>query len=188
VFAEEWLDGSSASSTIDSYRATMSYAKAVFNADEAPSRARRLPQLGGGARARHSEPVREIPRGARPRLGKKEAAYFTNDELPVLFAKVEPGLIRTLFLVALKTGMRIGDLSALTWADVDLSEGVIHVRHRFTNGRLETPKNRERGRQIPWLSRHLGHSSLAVTIEVYGHGERAERNREARAIEGVFGV
>jgi hypothetical protein len=43
-------------------------------------------------------------------------------------------------------------------------------------------------RQVTWLSRHLGHSSLSVTTEVYGHFERAERKREAAMMEGVFGV
>jgi integrase len=46
----------------------------------------------------------------------------------------------------------------------------------------------ESGRSITWLSRSLGHSSLSVTTEVYGHFERAERRREAEAMEGVFGV
>jgi hypothetical protein len=41
---------------------------------------------------------------------------------------------------------------------------------------------------ITWLSRHLGHSSLTVTTDVYGHSERAERKREAALMEGVFGV
>lgn len=55
-------------------------------------------------------------------------------------------------------------------------------RHTFAKRALES------GRPITWLSRHLGHSSLAVTSEVYGHWERAERKREAQAMAGVFGV
>jgi integrase len=56
------------------------------------------------------------------------------------------------------------------------------LRHTFAKRALEN------GRQITWLSRHLGHSSLNVTTEVYGHWERAERRREAAMMEGVFGV
>ncbi len=55
-------------------------------------------------------------------------------------------------------------------------------RHTFAKRALES------GRQITWLSRHLGHSSLQVTTDVYGHWERAERKREANLMEGVFGV
>jgi integrase len=219
-----------------------------------------------------TNPVKELPKAERPRPTKKEAAYFENDELPRLFAKLDPGVYRVLFLVALKTGMRLGELLALTWADVDLVESVIRVRRSYTGGHLGTPKNHERrdvdltadvvellgewwgelgrpddaklvlpgetpsgylrpetvlrrelypameaaevprvgptgekrtfhsfrhtfakralenGRQITWLSRHLGHSSLKVTTDVYGHWERAERKREAELMEGVFGV
>jgi integrase len=217
-------------------------------------------------------PVRELPRGERPRRTRKEAAYFANDELPRLADALGDSAYRVLFLVALKTGMRLGELLGLTWGDVDLMEAVIRVPRSYSDGTLGTPKNHERrdvdvtgdvveligewwgtlgqpddgalvfpgetasgymnqqvilrrelypalkeagiarvgptgekrtfhsfrhtfakralesGRQITWLSRHLGHSSLAVTSEVYGHWERAERRREALAMEGVFGV
>lgn len=219
-----------------------------------------------------SNPVNELPKSERPRPTRKESAYFENDELPRLFEHVEDGVYRVLFLVALKTGMRLGELLALTWADVDLIEVVIRVRRTYTDGHLDVPKNHERrdvdltadvvdllgqwwgelgqpgddrlvfpgetqsgyitattvlrrelypamkaaevprvgptgekrtfhsfrhtfakralenGRRITWLSRHLGHSSLKVTTDVYGHWERAERRREAELMEGVFGV
>jgi integrase len=215
----------------------------------------------------------ELPKGERPRARKRESAYFTNDEIPVLFEQFEEGVHRVLFLVALKTGMRLGELSALRWGDVDLLvDKAIRVRWSFTGGRVARPKNHEirdvdlsadvvellgewwgelgkpaddklvlpgatkagylnpqlvlrkelypameaaginrvgptgekrtfhsfrhtfakraleNGRQITWLSRHLGHSSLSVTTEIYGHWERAERKREAEAMAGVFGV
>jgi selenocysteine lyase/cysteine desulfurase len=46
----------------------------------------------------------------------------------------------------------------------------------------------EHSRPIFWLSKHLGHSSLAVTSNVYGHLEKATRRREAEAMAGLFGV
>jgi integrase len=174
-------------------------------------------------------------------------------------------------LVALKTGMRQGELLALRWGDVDLEEAVIRVRSSYTGGVVGTPKNRERrdvdlisdvvallsdwrdthgrsserlvfpgvngqpflsptslsrrhlypamaaagiaragptlekrtfhsfrhtfakralesGAQITWLSHHLGHSSLKVTTDIYGHWERAERKIQAAKMEGVFSV
>jgi integrase len=209
----------------------------------------------------------------RPRPTRRESAYFLNDELPRLFAELTPGVYRTLCEVGLKTGMRLGELLALTWGDLDLlAEGVIRVRRSYTEGKLGPTKNRElrdvhlapevvdllgawrgelgsptdetlvfpgetktgyvncqcvlrrelypamerakiprvgptgekrtyhsfrhtfakraleSGRPITWLSRHLGHSSLAVTSEVYGHFEAEERKREATAMEGAFSV
>lgn len=46
----------------------------------------------------------------------------------------------------------------------------------------------EHNRPIFRLSKHLGHSSLDVTSNVYGHFEKATRKREAEAMAGVFGV
>jgi hypothetical protein len=49
-----------------------------------------------------------------------------------------------LCLVALKTGMRQGELFALRWGDVDLEQAVVRVRRSYTRGVVSTPKNRER--------------------------------------------
>src|SRR4051812_47443768 len=68
----------------------------------------------------------DLPKGERPRPRKRESAYFTNEELPRLFVELEhDGAYRVMFLVALKTGMRLGELSALRWGDVDLVDGVV---------------------------------------------------------------
>ena len=40
--------------------------------------------------------------------------------------------------------MRQGELLGLKWADVDLTDAVIHVRRTFTGGELGTPKNHEK--------------------------------------------
>jgi integrase len=91
-----------------------------------------------------SNPVRELPPAQKPRPERKEAAYFENGELPRLFAHLHAEPFRTLCLLALKTGMRQGELLALRWADVDLDQAVIRVRSSYTGGSLGTPKNRER--------------------------------------------
>lgn len=88
--------------------------------------------------------ARELPKAERPRAGRKEAAYFLDDELTVLFAAVEPGVYHQLFECALKTGCRLGELLALTWADIDLTAAVLHVRRTRTDGHLGTPKSHER--------------------------------------------
>lgn len=43
-------------------------------------------------------------------------------------------------LVAFRTGLRIGELAALRWADVDLERGVLHVRRSWYRGAITTPK------------------------------------------------
>jgi integrase len=37
--------------------------------------------------------------------------------------------------------MRQGELLALTWGDVDLISGVVHVRRSYTRRTLDTPKS-----------------------------------------------
>ena len=53
-------------------------------------------------------------------------------------------------------------------------------RHTFAKRALEN------GAHVTWLSRHLGHSSLKVTTDIYGHWERAERKLQAARMEGAF--
>jgi integrase len=56
------------------------------------------------------------------------------------------------------------------------------LRHTFAKRALE------RGAELTWLSRHLGHGSLKVTSDIYGHFERAERVKQAAKLEGAFAV
>lgn len=300
-WGERWLQSLERKETTRAgYRSTVAYATQLFGAKvvrklhpedvaglnlflrehgvSASTRAKHLRVLGAclAAAVAHGyaarNPVRQLPKAERPRAERKESAYFENEELPRLFAEVSEGLLMTLFQLALKTGMRQGELLALTWGDIDLGEAVIRVRRTITDGHLSLPKNHERrdvdltadvvallgawwgelgrpgderlvlpadtrsgylapttilrrelypamaraglarigptaekrtfhsfrhtfakralesGRQITWLSRHLGHSSLKVTTDIYGHWERAERRREAALMEGIFGV
>jgi integrase len=300
-WADRWLNSLERKpSTVGSYRSTIVHAKEVFGGTRvrrigaediggfnmilrergcsASTRAKHLRVLGACLQAAvfyryaDSNPVRELPPAQRPRPERKEAAYFENDELPLLFRHIRDEPYRSLCLVALKTGMRQGELFALRWCDVDLDEAVVRVRRSRTGGAVGTPKNRERrdvdlisdvadllgrlrsecssvnsetlvfpganggdfltpsvvlrrhlypamaragiprvgptqekrtfhsfrhtfakralesGTQITWLSRHLGHSTLKVTTDVYGHWERAERKLQAAKMEGAFPV
>ena len=56
------------------------------------------------------------------------------------------------------------------------------LRHTFAKLALEN------GAQVTWLQRQLGHSSLKVTADVYGHFERAARTAEAAKLAGAFSV
>ncbi len=74
-------------------------------------------------------------------------------------------------LISLHTGMRIGEICALSWNDIDLNEKVIHIRHtvaRVLNDQagsksntkliIDTPKTRSSKRDIPissWLYPHI---------------------------------
>lgn len=57
-----------------------------------------------------------------------------------------------LFLTALRTGMRLGELLALEWEDIQFGESeedtnrYLLVRHNFTHGQFTSPKNRKERR------------------------------------------
>ena len=74
------------------------------------------------------------------------------------------------FFCALRTGMRLGELLALEWGDIDFLGGFIEVRRSFTHGRYTTPKNGK--------TRRIDMSpQLAETLKEL----RTERKREALA-------
>lgn len=298
AWADRWLDAIEVgANTKHSYESTITYAKNAFGDRdvrrlgpddvERMNEAMREKKLSDSTRAKHlrvlhaclaraiksgyagTNPVADV---SKPRSVKKEAAYFENDELPKLFAAIPEGVYRHLCLVALKTGMRAGELAALTWADVDLVGSVIHVRRTYTDGNLGIPKGREQravdltadlveslgawwgelgrpdddtlvfpgetpsgylnpqvvlrrelypamkaagiprvgptgekrtfhsfrhtfakvalenGRPLAWVSKHLGHSSIAITDRVYSHFGREAQKREIEQLEGAFSV
>jgi integrase len=285
--------------TVNSYRSTVAYAEKEWERKQvgqvtpkdvaALSALMKQETLSDSTRAKHlrvlsacfnsaiehghatSNPVKRLPRSEKPRARRKESAYFEAAELPLVFKHVPDGLYRTLFLVALKTGMRQGELFALTWSTVDLQGIEITVRRSITDGIVSTTKNHqvrtvdlapdvvgllgewrgecgkptdaelvfprelgrgylsskdalavlygamrdarvpregptgekrtfhsfrhtfaktalENGRDLFWLSRHLGHQSLAVTTEIYGHWSRESAKKQAALMAGAFTV
>lgn len=54
----------------------------------------------------------------------------------------------SIFLTAAFTGLRLGELIALCWRDVDFAGAVIRVRGNFAGGQLTTPKS-GRVRSVP---------------------------------------
>jgi integrase len=109
----------------------------------------------------------------KPEREHAEAAYFTDDEIPVLLAAVEE-FDRPLVEFALLTGMRLAELIALRWANVNLSEGAVYVREQYTDGiGIDTPKSKRSKRTVR-LSSHavallgsLWSSSVAETDLVF---------------------
>lgn len=63
---------------------------------------------------------------------KKSRRVLTVKETEIFLAEAESTFYYNLFVVALETGMRIGELSGLQWEDIDYKEKVVHVRHSMT--------------------------------------------------------
>jgi len=57
--------------------------------------------------------------------------------------------VRTVVLVAVLTGLRIGELLALRWKHLDFLRGAIQIRETVSEGKFGTPKTRSSRRDIP---------------------------------------
>lgn len=60
---------------------------------------------------------------------KKERRVLTVKETELFLKRAETSIYYNLFVVALETGLRIGELLALTWSDIDMKNKVLYVRH-----------------------------------------------------------
>lgn len=87
--------------------------------------------------------VLEIPRKRQHQL---EVTFLTDDEVDALLAAPDPGTWigrrdRALLLVAITTGLRVGELSALTCADIHLGVGAHVTCHGKGRKDRTTPLN-----------------------------------------------
>lgn len=87
----------------------------------------------------------------RPRMDVKERNSIRADDIRDLLSKLDRTDPSQLVLViALKTGMRRGEIYGLSWGDVDIPEREIHIHHSWSEfGELKEPKTSKGYRDIP---------------------------------------
>ncbi|MBU6430151.1 MAG: site-specific integrase, partial [Cyanobacteria bacterium REEB65] len=89
----------------------------------------------------------------RPRVPKIKPVYWTPEQAIAFLEAAKGDRLEALFVVALTTGMRLGELLGLHWADVDLKAGEIYVRQQMIelDGKFELgpPKSDAGERPIP---------------------------------------
>jgi integrase len=95
-----------------------------------------------------------IPRNAAaglklPKLSREEIDPLSSEEARWLLEAVRGERLEALYVLAINTGMRQGELLALKWDDVDLGAGLIRVRRTltkadaaYTTGEPKTKKSR----------------------------------------------
>ena len=88
-----------------------------------------------------------IPEVEWAKVTKPEIEFFTHEETERILEAVDEEWL-PMILLAVRTGMRRGELLGLDWEDVDLEQRKIHVRKSFSGGHLTTPKG-GRARAIP---------------------------------------
>ncbi len=84
-----------------------------------------------------------------PQAGRREILPLSAEETKKLLDAAHGDRDEALYVLAVTTGMRQGELLGLRWEDVDLERGVLRVRHTLTRvrgkvflGEPKTPKSR----------------------------------------------
>lgn len=95
------------------------------------------------------ELIDKIPPVKWLKVAEQDFDFLDFDEADrLLRASQRDPLWYTMIMVALRTGLRQGELLALQWDDLDLVAGRVVVRRRDWRGNIDTPKG-GRSREIP---------------------------------------
>ncbi len=83
-----------------------------------------------------------------PKANKKEIKALDEYQVRKLLSTVEGDTLEALYVLAITTGMRSGELLGLKWEDVDFRAGVLRVNRTVFNGRVNAPKTSKSRRSI----------------------------------------
>lgn len=88
--------------------------------------------------------VRKNPaKGITIKNEKKEIKVLTQEEQAVFFECCKGTFYDNFFVVAVSTGMRIGELAALRWSDIDWNKNVIHVTRTLVYQKYDGDEHKE---------------------------------------------
>ena len=98
-----------------------------------------------------------IPRNATeavkpPQVRREEMRPLTAEQVKVLFKAAKGDRLKSLYVLAVTTGLRQGELLGLKWDDIDLEVGTLQVRRTLTTAKggpvLSTPKTKGSRRTV----------------------------------------
>src|SRR5262249_51874864 len=88
-------------------------------------------------------PLSRLEHHERPRIQKRDQRALNHQEITALLDAASPRY-RPILATAIYTGMRLSELLGLTWQDVNLRDGFIHVRHQLSRATRDEPAKRVR--------------------------------------------
>lgn len=135
-----------------------------------------------------ANPARQV-KPCRSDRTAQDFAYWSCEESEAFLdaiARVRPAW-RPFFLTALRTGLRLGELAALRWEDVDLERERINVRRSYSHG-VETKPKGGKSRTVPMspqlalaLKEHRLASGSRERVFVSDDGDLLDSNRVKHA-------
>lgn len=117
-------------------------------------------------------PFHLLDKGSRPKAGKRRVDYWTKDEVKHFFVEIDRIQHRQkiMFVLAIYTGMRRGEILGLRWKDIDLERGQLSIHQTLKPGRRikEGGKNNNASRSIslsPFVVSQLKKHRTLITQE-----------------------
>jgi integrase len=95
-----------------------------------------------------------VPLFRMPVVAQQKFDFLSFEEAELFISSARPNF-RTMLLLAIHTGLRVGELRALRWENVDLGRGVIHVRESATIADAIKPPKNNRFRDVDLSDRAL---------------------------------
>ena len=94
-----------------------------------------------------------IKKKHKPKLRPRRRTAWDAKQVQAILHSVQQEY-RALFFCLALTGARLGEVLALRWCDIDLTNRTIFIRNGLWHGKLQSPKTEESVRQIPF-AQHL---------------------------------
>lgn len=139
-------------------------------------------------------PARDVPK-LRVRYDPNAYDFFSPDEIEQLSQAAASNQDRAIYRTAAFTGLRMGELIALRWGDVDFGGEALHVYNSYSLGTLTAPKSGltrtvPMAQQVQELLKGHRKTIPSARDELVFPGERAEyldgaalRRRYEKALE-----
>jgi integrase len=94
-------------------------------------------------------PVRDAERPKkRGNIESPVVQPLTTSEINLLLASTKDQKYRTLFMMAIMTGARQGELLGLKWSDISWGNNQVHIQRTYNKGRWFKPKSKTSDRRI----------------------------------------
>ncbi len=103
-----------------------------------------------------------------PRVPRKEMQALTGEQALQFLEAAAGDPLEALYVLALTTGMRQGELLGLKWTDLDLALGTVQVRfHDLRHSAASLLLSL--GVHAKIVQELLGHSQIGLTLDTYSH-------------------
>jgi len=83
-----------------------------------------------------------------PQLKRAEIQPLDREQTRRLLETAEGDRLQALYILAVATGLRPGEMLALRWSDVDLEVGTLQINRALSDGEFATPKTPRSRRKI----------------------------------------